>query len=407
MTSTGTEHPDLIVSGLPATSPLEDVRALTGKMVGHFVDTVFPCRTLPRDVVRGDITTVTRVCLELAIDMLNGGDASDKTAHLEYAATNWAREGIPIDTIQHAVHAGVKLGFDLVLDRATAEDFVSSKGVSRRLLEVLDIINAAVSRAYVRELRAVVNEHHTAVHTLTSALLAGHHNSVMAREAGIVVAESYHVLALDIPQHPEERNPLLDAGIVARRKLRRIQATLADRCANTALSLLSVTGGSVLIPTHAIEDDELGPFVEQISRNARVPVTAAVLTAAPVAIPDAAERAHDILDIVGRLQCQPGLYRFDDLALEYQLTRPGPALEHLGSLLDPLDEYPEILETLTLHLSTNLNRQLTARTLHIHTNTVDYRLKRVAGLTGLDPTQPAGLWYLRSALVARSYRGRP
>ncbi|PPJ24859.1 helix-turn-helix domain-containing protein, partial [Nocardia nova] len=38
-----------------------------------------------------------------------------------------------------------------------------------------------------------------------------------------------------------------------------------------------------------------------------------------------------------------------------------------------------------------------------HTNTVDYRLKRIAQLTHLDPTQPSGLWYLRSAPIARTY----
>ncbi|WP_174189768.1 PucR family transcriptional regulator, partial [Nocardia barduliensis] len=83
---------------------------------------------------------------------------------------------------------------------------------------------------------------------------------------------------------------------------------------------------------------------------------------------------------------------------------PGPAREHLGSLLDPLDEHPELLETLQVHIAHNLNRGRTARLLHVHTNTVDYRLKRIAQLTGFDPTMASGLWHLRSALVARTYR---
>ncbi|MBF6175937.1 helix-turn-helix domain-containing protein [Nocardia blacklockiae] len=373
-------------------------------MVGHFVDNVAPCGTLPGDALRGDITAVTRACLELAISMLDGTDIPDKTARLEQAAANWAREGIPIDTIQHALHEGFRLGFDLILDRATPDDFDSLKGASRRLLDVLDTINATVSRAYVKELRGVVGEHHTAVHTLTSALLAGHPTSVMARESGIEIAESYHVVALSIPTHPDERNPALNGQVVARRKLRRVQAVLADRCADTALSLLSVDGGTVLVPTTTLGDGDLDEFVAALSRNAQVPVTAAVIEASATDIPDAAQRAHDLLDMVQRLQCRPALYRFDELALEYQLTRPGPGREYLGALLDVLDAHPELLGTLRKHIATNLNRQQTARALHVHTNTVDYRLKRVAHLTGFDPTQPAGLWYLRSALVARSYR---
>ncbi|MBB5917531.1 hypothetical protein BJY24_006443 [Nocardia transvalensis] len=404
MTAISTEHQDLTVSGQPVTSPLKDVRALARKMVGHFVDNVAPCGTLPGDALRGDITAVTRACLELAISMLDGTDIPDKTARLEQAAANWAREGIPIDTIQHALHEGFKLGFDLILDRATAEDFDSFKGASRRLLDVLDTINATVSRAYVRELRGVVGEHHTAVHTLTSALLAGHPTSVMARESGIEIAESYHVVALSVPAHPDERNPALNSQVVARRKLRRVQAALADRCADTALSLLSVDGGTLLIPTSTVEDGDLDEFVAFLAHNAQVPVTAAVVDSGAGDIPTAAQRAHELLDMVQRLQCRPALYRFDGLALEYQLTRPGPGSDYLGSLLDVLDAHPELLDTLKRHIGTNLNRQQTARALHVHTNTVDYRLKRVAQLTGFDPTQPAGLWYLRSALVARTYR---
>lgn len=80
---------------------------------------------------------------------------------------------------------------------------------------------------------------------------------------------------------------------------------------------------------------------------------AAMVPAATDEIPAAAERAHELLDMVERLDCPPGLYRFADLALEYQLTRP------------------------------------------------------VAHLTGLDPTQGSGLWQLRSAMIARSCHTRP
>jgi len=139
-------------------------------------------------------------------------------------------------------------------------------------------------------------------------------------------------------------------------------------------------------------------------------VFTAVMTLAPVRahavskeIVELQTQVQQLLDMVQRLRSTPGLYRFDDLALEYQLTRPGPGREYLGSLLDPLDEHAELLETLQTHIAHNLNRQRTARLLHVHTNTVDYRLKRIGQLTGFDPTKASGLWYLRSALVARTY----
>lgn len=393
----------LTLSGRPMSSPLHDVRGLSRQMVGHFVRTVAPCGTLPGDAISGDVTTLTRVCLEVAVHMLDGRDVGTQLRRLGDAAAGWAREGVPIDTIHHSVHEGFKIGMDLVMSNATANDYESVVDGARRIVEILDQMTTAISAAYVRELRAVVSEHHTAVHTLTSALLGGHGNSTMARECGIAIAASYVVLAVAIAPHHDESNPALDGQVVARRKLRRTQAELADRCGHTALSLLSVDGGTVLIPDGTMDDEGLDALVAGLAHAAHAGITATVVRAATAQIPDAAEQAHELLDMVQRLQAVPGLYRFDELALEYQLTRPGPGREFLGALLEPLDDHPELLDTLRTHIANNLNRQRTARLLHVHTNTVDYRLKRIAALTGFDPTHPSGLWYLRSALVARSY----
>ncbi|GAA5049661.1 PucR family transcriptional regulator [Nocardia callitridis] len=397
-------RPSLTMSGKPMSSPLKDVRALSRQMVGHFVENVIPCGTLPGDAISGDVTTITRVCLELAVSMLDGRDIPEKLQRLQDAAAGWAREGVPIDTIHHAVHEGFKMGLDLVVSDATIKDYGNLVDGAKMVVELLDMITSAISVAYVRELRGVVSEHHTAVHTLTSALLGGHSTSTMARECGIAISTSYVVLAVAIPPHRDEHNPMLDGQVVARRKLRRVQAELATRCGASALSLLSVDGGTILIPSDTFDETGVDPLVTQLSQAAQVGITATMVEATPEQIPNAADQSHELLDMVQRLESVPGLYRFDELALEYQLTRPGPGREYLGSLLDPLDEHPELLETLQRHIGNNLNRQRTARVLHVHTNTVDYRLKRIGQLTGFDPSQPSGLWYLRSALVARSYR---
>ncbi|MFD6107934.1 PucR family transcriptional regulator, partial [Nocardia salmonicida] len=71
--------------------------------------------------------------------------------------------------------------------------------------------------------------------------------------------------------------------------------------------------------------------------------------------------------------------------------------------LDPLVANPLLLRTLTVYLLSDQNRQRAARRLFIHPNTIDHRLKRIAGITGLDPARPDGQWGLRAALVARAY----
>ncbi|GAB0102811.1 helix-turn-helix domain-containing protein [Nocardia sp. JMUB6875] len=403
MTTDGTSRVGLTVSGQPMSTPLQDVRTVSRQLVGHFVDHVIPCATLPGDLISGEVTTVTRVCLELAVSMLDGRDLPAKTGRLAEAAAGWAREGVPIDTVLHSIHEGFKLGMDRVMSRATAQDHEDLIDGAKLVVTLLDTISATVARAYVREHKAVVGEHHTAVHTLTSALLGGHPTSTMARECGIEIAAEYYVLALAIPAHPDEQHPMLDGKVVARRKLRRVQAELATRCGEAPLALLSVDGGTILIPTTTLADERLNELIALLSAAGRVPITAALVVAAPEAIPDATDRAHELLDMVQRLECVAGLYRFTDMALEYQLTRPGPGRETLRAVLDPLDAHPELLQTLQCHIGNNLSRQRTARLMHIHTNTVDYRLKRISQLTGLDPTRTADLWQLRSALIARSF----
>lgn len=388
----------------PISDPLSDVRTLSTALVAHFAEHVARCGTLPGDALRGEVTTVTRTALELAHGVLEGRDMSSKIERLQRAGAEWAREGIPIGTIHRAVHDGFALGFDLIVDATGPEDYARLAVTARRLFEVLAMVDSAFAVAYVQEHRAVVAEHHNAVHTVASALLAGHPTSTMARAGGIEIDESYYILALSIPAHPGESDAAVDGEVVARRKLRRIQSELARRYDGLALSLLSADGGTILLPANAVAATALDDLIAGLSAAAQVPVTAAMIHAETPRIPDAAEQAHELLDMVQRLDCVPGLHRFDELAMEYQLTRPGPAREYLGTLLDPLDAHPELLETLRRHIGNDLSRRHTARLLGVHTNTVDNRLKRIGQLTGFDPAQPSGLWYLRSALVARSYR---
>ncbi|MBF6133925.1 helix-turn-helix domain-containing protein [Nocardia otitidiscaviarum] len=381
-------------------APLHDARALSQRLVTHFTEAVTPIGNLPGEVLRGEVTNVTRTCVELATGVLEGHDVEDKVERLHRAGAEWAREGIPIGAIHRAVRDGVELAFGLVLEAAGPDDYARLMLTAQRFLEILALINAAFAVAYVREHRAAAAEHHTAVQTVTSALLAGRSAATMARSGGVEIADSYSVLALGIPA-PQPR-PGLDLTVAARRTLRRVQAALAAHTAGRGLSLLGTEGGTVLVPTP--EPLPVADLVSRLSAATGVALTATVVHTPTGGIPEAAERAHELLDMVHRLQCAPGLYRFDDLAVEYQLTRPGPGREHLGALLDPLDEHPDLMETLRTYVGSDHSRQRTARVLGVHTNTVDYRLKRIAQLTGFDPSRPSGLWHLRSSLVARTYR---
>jgi plasmid stabilization system protein ParE len=401
----GIAHPAVDPKGQRSIRSPHDVRRLTREVVAHVVDSAAPCRALPGGAVGADVAEVVQACLQWAIQSLDGQAVPDRIDCLQRAATGWAREGIPVDTVLHAVHIGFKFGLELLFGDRRSTHRVDIATGTTTIMELLNLLTATVSKAYVREYKAVAAEHHTSVHTLTSALLGGHATSTMARECGIPLAEEYFVLALAVPAHPDENHPGLDSKVVARRKLRRLQAALAGLFDEQALSLLSVDGGTVLIPrtrpaAPGLDDTTLNDAVASLSEAARVPITAAVVSAGPDEVSAAAVQAHELLDTVQQLGREPGLYRFPELALHYQLTRPGAGRDQLRTHLAPLMDHPELLKTLRTHIDTGMYRLRTARQLNVHPNTVDYRLRRIAQLTGLDPADGRGLWYLRSALIA-------
>ncbi|MFC6238948.1 PucR family transcriptional regulator [Longivirga aurantiaca] len=64
-----------------------------------------------------------------------------------------------------------------------------------------------------------------------------------------------------------------------------------------------------------------------------------------------------------------------------------------------LAEDPALVETLSAYLERTGSLEGTARELFVHPNTVRYRLRRVADVTGLTPTMPRDAWSLRMALA--------
>jgi hypothetical protein len=58
-----------------------------------------------------------------------------------------------------------------------------------------------------------------------------------------------------------------------------------------------------------------------------------------------------------------------------------------------------VLETVRAVLGSGGNLEATARAIFVHPNTVRYRLKRAADLTGISATDPRGSWTLQVALT--------
>ncbi|MFC9894669.1 PucR family transcriptional regulator [Nocardia sp. NPDC127579] len=391
-----------ISGGRAASAFLGELHSLATEMVTHFATNVVPCGTLPGEELHGDVTSITRDCLVLVREMLDSRrpPTDSQLAAVRTASAQWAREGVPLETIIGTYYEGFRIGFDLVIGHVTADDLAEVVAGTRLVLQLLQAINTAVAAAYADEQREVAREHQTSMQALVSALLSGHGVTSIARTTGIRVHDSYQVAAVMIPRHPDERNPRVDPRIAARRKLRRVQAGLAGAFDSHALALLNPQGGTLLIPLDPELPRLTGETLEILSAAAEVELTATVVDTSTELIPAAAEDAHELLDLVRGMGRSAGLYRLADLAIEYQLTRPGPARDQLADVLAPLEPHPELMATLRAYVAAGLNRKAAGRRLNVHPNTVDYRLRRVAAVTGLDLTTAEGILRARVAMLA-------
>nr|WP_240952401.1 MULTISPECIES: helix-turn-helix domain-containing protein [unclassified Rhodococcus (in: high G+C Gram-positive bacteria)] len=385
---------------------MRDLPAVARKLVAHFADNVAPCSLRPGESLRGDVTEVTVRCLRIAIHLLDAGElpSDSDLADLRSSAAQWARAGFRLEYMLRIYHEGIRLGWELVTEKAREGDVAAVADASRLWMALLEKVTVAATTGFVAELDAIRRERDVAAQELVTALLSGQDAASVAQRSGLQLADGYTVLAVSLARHPDERNPHVRPEVVARRTLRRVEIELETLCEGKHLALLGPEGGTVLLPgssATALIDE----FRERIGTVAGVEVTVALVHAEVPEIPSAAKQSHELLDLVRRLGRPAGAYSIADLALEYQLTRPGPARKHLARVLEPLDDAAELVETLETHIAHDLSRQLTARTLHVHANTVDYRLKRVAQLTGFDPTRPSGLRQLQAALIARRLEG--
>jgi len=267
---------------------------------------------------------------------------------------------------------------------------------------LLDVVSEAVASAYLDEYKTAAAQDHEQTHAIVTALLAGDPEAArIAERVGIELASGYEVLAVHFPPHEDETETPGGNDAAAGYKLARITSALSRYSSPMPpLALLSASGGTILVPdaTPAAAEE----LVASLSEAAGVPVSAATAFAKPERVSDAADNVYELLRLVQRLNYPPAVYRISDLALEFQIARPGIGRRHLTRLLDPLRQTPDLLPTLEAFVATEANRKKAAKQLVCHPNTVDYRLKRIEQITGVDPMKSSGLRALHAALIADS-----
>jgi sugar diacid utilization regulator len=116
-------------------------------------------------------------------------------------------------------------------------------------------------------------------------------------------------------------------------------------------------------------------------------------------VPAAAAAAGDVVALAVASDAPAGVHRLEDFAVEYAAMRHASVETEMRRLIEPVFAGPGLAETLRAFLRADGNRTRAAEALIVHRSTLDYRLKRIAQLTGYDPVKPAGMQVLAVSMT--------
>ncbi|MEU6677245.1 helix-turn-helix domain-containing protein [Streptomyces sp. NPDC046925] len=396
---------------------IADVPGLAARVTRRIADDLPVYGRLPAEELHGDVRTIVGMTIRAFAEVLRTErmPPPEFLEKVRVSAARRAEERLPVDAVVSAYHYGAGICVEEVTATAEPHELIEAH---RLLLDCLREITAAVTAGYVEESQSLIGERDAARHTALSALLDGKLDGGGAQldsaHLGIRLPPCYLALAFTIGRHPDEDRADVDATVASRRKIRRLRTELDRALGHPVLSRLSADEGLALIPSDTPPDQapdteraRLEKLTASLITVSGVPLTAGVAASTPAGVPQAVRLATELRDTATGTGRPPGVYPLTSLLLDYQLTRASPARAHLAALLSPLREGPDLPATLRTYFAANLDRRETASRLHVHPNTVDYRLRRIATLTGLDLTAHTDLLTLRAALTAYDAAAKP
>lgn len=405
----------MMLNGRPASHRLADPTALAEDVLRHHAATSTDYRLYRMADVHAEIVHALAAGFRLAARLLDGGPlpTEDELSGILTLIAEKAQVGVPLRTMMSLTDKTVGKLRSTVLATADPHDNADLREINDRIFAFAQHIHTTIPVCYVNAARRPGGP--DSAPSLAEELLAG-------RAPAEDVPRSYVVVRLVVDPWSSAAGTALRGGAGTSRTRvsgsRTVPPHLAIKAGHdldeAGRQLSSAFPGTLIAPEPhrglllaQADVDALREALTEIAAVLGAEITAVTDTVATARIPHAVQDTRELARIVTRLRYPPGLYTFADLAVEYQLTRPGPGRDRLAAVLDPLTENAGLIETLGVHIGNDLDRRRTATALGLHPNTVDHRLKRIAKLTGHDATRPHGLRHLHAATVVVRFLEAP
>jgi hypothetical protein len=295
-----------------------------------------------------------------------------------------ASTSLPPDVVRRVCRESVTQVWRTLVNVADGSD---KEDLLRSADEVFDRANRLVASIVEAHRLARREIGYDLVVAVARELAAGRPPCELAAQARVTLSRSYAVLLLD---HRYNANPAhfgldTDRGIL-------VAADEQDR-------------PFVLLPNVcAMRRTEVRALCERAMRMVSVnrPMVAAAALAPSISqLPRAIDEAQTVLHVACALRRPAGVYQLHDVPIEAALLRSPDLSTVLADRLAPMyASGAPLLDTLIVYLDKSLDRRQAARALHIHPNTLDYRLRRIRDLTGLSPAVPRDIQILGAAVTA-------
>ncbi|MEV4350018.1 helix-turn-helix domain-containing protein [Actinoplanes sp. NPDC049596] len=348
---------------------LADDAELIGRRVTAQIRTEFPLYAIvdgpgQAHLVADQLRSLTRGLLERRTPRAAEADIAREVGRMR------ATQGIPVETVIGAYHIGYRILWDEIRERAEACDPAGA----RPLLAMVDLLwawlratTSAAADGYATAARAYEHSRTALAQTLFNGLYGGD-------VTGEAVESAARALGFD------PRGPFQAVCRPARESEPEPVVVTSVRPGQRPASLVTTRRGAVSVTL--VQNAPAESCLRATDPLASVGLTRHGLAGAAESIADA-ERAFVLAER------QRSVVFFADQWLAATLL---PLRGRLAPLLQ-LEEVPSdhIVDTVRAYLAHGLSVPACARALHVHTNTVKYRLHRWNEITGWDVHTADGL----------------
>ncbi|MGN6326690.1 PucR family transcriptional regulator [Pseudolysinimonas sp.] len=364
-------------------------------------------------VDRDDVVDSVRRNVEIALEAVRRGSppSPGRLRDAGSLGARRARQAVPLESVIQAYRSTERVILLHLFDRARRSPAPASERADL-VLTTFDLLTQAMIDAFRDTSSDLTGARRRLENELVREIAAGHRVpadrlSSWSRSLGIPLDATWFAIAL-VEAAPRSDGATADD---VQLNLQRARRAVASRLAPLTAAVVFGDAGDQAIGLVSVRADR-GPALGGIRQTlADSPGGIRIVCGVGEivdALADAASSIRQALDAAraARLRPDADAVEFREALLEVLLAGRTEAAEALfRTRIAPLDRHPALRATLEALLDEDLSQAAAARRLHVHVNTMSHRIRRIAELTGGDPTRLENATALRLALLWSRMRG--